>query len=341
MNDVADNTELFYSLEKHLEVSCSKHPQLKLLESQWRFDQELISKALQNVASIFPHYSRHDASHSRQIIVNIERILGEGIKNLTATDTWLILESAYNHDIGMVITQKQIEDMNSPEFQEYIEQLADSEDSKLSNFAKNWLEDKAKLPHKAKSYDFFQTYIHLLAEWYRAKHPTNSAKIVRNPVDEIGLNSARNELLPKRLFNALADICKAHGDDFGDVLKLPKSEAGMATEDCHPLYVACLLRLGDLLDIDDNRFCPVMLSMCGHNLPLVSKSHLEKHHAIKHFRLDSQRIEIECECPTPESYEVAYDWFGWLQNEYHNQTQYWDKIAPMGFSRLPSRPRRT
>ncbi len=326
----------FYSLEKHLEVSCNKHPQLKLLESQWRFDQELISKALQNVSSIFPHCSRHDASHSRQIIVNIERMLGDDIKKLTATDTWLILESAYNHDIGMVITQKQIEDMNSLEFQNFVEKLSTDEENELASFAKNWLEDKAKLPQKAKAHEFFQKYLYLLAEWYRVRHPENSAKIVRDPVNEIGLNSARNELLPKRLFNSLADICKAHGDDFEDVKKLPKSEAGMATEDCHPLYVACLLRMGDLLDIDDNRFCPVMLSMCGHNLPSMSKNHLDKHHAIKHFRLDSQRIEIECVCSTPESYEIAYSWFTWLQSEYHNQTQYWDKIAPENFGRLPT-----
>ena len=117
-SNITIENDQFYSLEKHFEVACNRHPHLKLLESQWRFDQELISKALQNINTIFPHYSRHDASHSKQIIVNIERMLGDKIKFLSATDTWLILESAYNHDIGMVITQKQIEDMNSEEFEE-------------------------------------------------------------------------------------------------------------------------------------------------------------------------------------------------------------------------------
>ena len=108
------------SLEKVFEESCDKHEHLKLLASQWRFDKELISKALQNISSLFPHYSRHDASHSKQIIVNIERMLGERILHLTATDMWLILESAYSHDIGMVITHKQIQDINSPEFNAFV-----------------------------------------------------------------------------------------------------------------------------------------------------------------------------------------------------------------------------
>lgn len=317
-----------YSLELHLERQCSKHPHLKLLESQWRFDQELISKALQNVSSIFPHYSRHDASHSKQIVVNIERMLGDKIQYLSATDTWLILEAAYNHDIGMVITSKQLEDMESTAFKEFVEDIAKDKNNDLNKFAKKWLADTATLPMGTLAHDFVSKYIQLLAEWYRKKHPENSAKIVRNPYQEIGLDSPRNELLPKRLFRVLADICLAHGQDFDDVKKLPHAEAGMATEDCHPRYVACLLRMGDLLDLDDNRFCPVMMHMCGHNFPKISQAHYDKHHSIKHFRLDTARIEVESESPNLDAYEAAYDWFQWLEQEYNKQTQYWDKIVP-------------
>lgn len=326
------------SLEQYFEQACEQHPQLQYLKSQWGFDKELISKALQNVGHIFPHYSRHDVSHSKQIIINIERLLGDKIQYLTATDMWLILEAAYSHDIGMVITQKQIEDMNSPAFNDFVKKLALDEQNELSSFAKKWLEDEAVLPQKAKAHDFFHQYIQLLAEWYRRKHPINSANIVRNPWEEIGLNSSRNELIPKRLFNILAKICKAHGDSFEQMLKeLPKAEAGLGTEDCHPLYVACLLRMGDLLDIDDNRFCPVMMAMCSHNLPSLSQAHRDKHLSVQHFRLDSERIEVECACPTPESYEAAFDWFEWLKIEYHNQTQHWDQIVPSKqLGRLPT-----
>ncbi|WP_417211864.1 ATP-binding protein [Acinetobacter venetianus] len=336
-SNITIENDQFYSLEKHFEVACNRHPHLKLLESQWRFDQELISKALQNINTIFPHYSRHDASHSKQIIVNIERMLGDKIKFLSATDTWLILESAYNHDIGMVITQKQIEDMNSEEFEEFVESLKEDKDNELQSFAKRWLKEKAVLPKNAKAHSFFHNYIQLLAEWYRRKHPQNSANIVRNPLQEIGMDSPRNELLPSRLFRVVADICKAHGDNFDDVMKLPHAEAGMASEDCHPRYVACLIRMGDLLDVDDNRFCPVMMNMCGSNMPHLSHIHNEKHQSIRHLRIDSERIEVDSVCPNPDAYEVTHDWFSWLQQEYHNQTQSWDKIVPnKELGRLPT-----
>ncbi|MBK0011864.1 ATP-binding protein [Stenotrophomonas sp. S41] len=325
------------SLEKVFEESCEKHDHLKLLLSQWRFDKELISKALQNISSMFPHYSRHDSSHSKQIIVNIERMLGDRIYNLTATDMWLILESAYCHDIGMVVTHKQIQDMDTPEFKAFVSDIAVQPDHELHQFAVDWVGGGATLPEGAKAQVFFNEYRQLVAEWYRRKHPENSAKIVRDPLDEIGLSSPRNELLPRRLFGALGAICNAHGLPFDDVLQLPFSEAGMATEDCHPRYVAFLLRMADLLDVDDNRFCPVMMRMSGASLPASSHAHLEKHQGIKHFRLDSERIKIEVICPTPESYEIAHDWFKWLEREYHSQSQHWPKIVPnKKLGRLPT-----
>lgn len=325
------------SLEKEFTKACGKHPHLKLLESQWRFDKELISKALQNVSSIFPHYSRHDASHSKQIIVNIERLLGERIKHLTATDMWLLLEAAYSHDIGMVVTHKQIQDLDSTEFREFASGLASQPEHALCSFAKEWLDGSANLPPGSRSHSFISQYSQLIAEWYRKKHPENSALAVQNPLVEIGLNSPRNELLPNRLFSCLASICHAHGKSFEDTLMLPFSEAGMATEDCHPRYVAFLLRMGDLLDIDDNRFCPVMMRIAGPTLPADSHSHYEKHRSIQHFRLDSERIEIKAVCPSPESYEQAHQWFQWLEEEYYKQSQHWHIIVPSKkLGRLPT-----
>lgn len=325
------------SLESIFEKKCDEHDSLKLLSSQWHFDKELLSKALQDIVVFFPHYSRHDASHSKQIITNIERILSDRLINLTATDMWLLLEAAYSHDLGMVITQKQIDDIDSDEFESYIKSHVNDVDSEFHLFAKDWVEEKALLPRGKSSYLFINKYKQVLAEWYRQKHANNSSKYIRNPVSEIGLNSPRNELLPKRLFNTLADICEAHGKNFSDVLDLPHTEAGVGVDDCHPRYIACLLRMGDILDIDDNRFCPVMMNISGDSIPRSSLHHFEKHQSIKHLRIDSERIKIEVECENPDVYEITYDWFKWVEKEYYLQSQYWPKIVPnKDLGKLPS-----
>ncbi|QEM68612.1 ATP-binding protein [Geobacter sp. FeAm09] len=327
-------------LMQHLREKSKEHPHLNLLLSQWNFDEELIPKALQNVAAIFPHYSRHDASHSRQILINIERILGDTLETLTTTDTWLLLESAYWHDIGMVITSKDItDDMQSFEFKQYVTDIASQNGHELQLFAKKFSSfdvqncfSAADTPHQA-----VDLYRQLLAGWYRVRHPKRAAEIVGDPWLKAGIASPRNELVPMRLFRLIGQICRSHGSSFDSIVEsLPHCETGMATEDCHPRFVACLLRLGDLFDLDDNRFCPVMLRIAG-EIPPSSQAHIDKHAAIRHFRLDPDRVEITAECPNYESYEATDLWFRWIEDELRCQMTHWKDIVPnRQFGLLPT-----
>jgi len=63
----------------HLKKKCEADDNVKILLSQWEFDQKLVGKALENIGGFYPHFSNHNASHSQQILVNIERLLGEDI----------------------------------------------------------------------------------------------------------------------------------------------------------------------------------------------------------------------------------------------------------------------
>jgi len=318
-------------LKKHLHDKSEMHLHLKLLQSQWDFDEELIPKALQNITAIFPQFSRHDSSHSTQILINIERLLGDTISSLTATDTWLLLEAAYWHDIGMIVTSNDIAaDIQSIEFKQYVDGIASQNGHELQSFAKSFSSfaiqscfSAAKTPHQA-----VELYRNLLAEWYRGRHSGRAVDIIDDPWQKAGISSPRNELVPKRLFRVLGQICQLHGSDFESILKtLPLREAGMATEDCHPRFVACLLRLGDLFDLDDNRFCPVMLRRAG-DIQSSTQAHIDKHAAIRHFRLDPERVEIIAECDGYDSYEATDQWFTWIENEFRCQMTHWNDIVP-------------
>jgi len=319
------------NLRQHLRKKSDDHAQLRLLEAQWKFDEELIPKALQNIADIFPHFSRHDSSHSRQILINIERLLGDTLTSLTATDTWLLLEAAYWHDIGMVVTADDIiADMKSGEFQQYVNVIASETGHELQEFAKKFSSldprscfSAAETPHEA-----VNLFRQILAGWYRPRHSGRAAAVVDDPWQKAGITSPRNELVPKRLFRIIGQICLLHGSSFQSVLDiLPRCETGMATEDCHPRFVACLLRLGDLFDMDDNRFCPVMLRIAG-ELPPSSRAHMQKHAALRHFRLDPERVEITAECTGYESYEATDQWFRWIEDEFRCQMTRWNDIVP-------------
>ena len=319
-------------LQRHLQLQAGTQNNLKLLESQWHFDKQLIPKVLQQVAQLFPHYSRHDQSHSEQILVNIERLLGpQRISMLSATDTWLLLESAYWHDIGMVVPNQALKDaIESQEFKNYKNSIANDITHELYHFARYFNgNDLTKVFSGADNpLDAVGKFRLLMAEWFRRQHPLRSEKLVNDPWNEIGLNSPRTELIPKRLFRILGRVCALHGASFDDVLaQLPHKEVGMSNDDCHPRFIACLLRLGDLLDMDDNRFCPVMQRIAG-DRPALSLAHEDKHSSIRHFRLDSNRIEISAVCDSVDGYVEQWRWLDYLRDEMQCQMGRWQDIAP-------------
>ncbi len=337
-------------LIKHLKDCAEKDAAYQPLKTQWDFDQILIPKALQNIGVMFPHYSRHDESHSRQILVNIERLLADNLEKLTPTDTWLLLEAAYWHDIGMVVPHQHIEQLfeepkEREKFKAHLKKqryTASPDSVHLIDALLQQLEaiQKHKIQQVFPEIDFspiktVKLFREILAEYYRNEHPKRAEALSLNPLD-IGLDSPCNEIIPKRLFRLRGIISAHHGSSFAEVMQLPEKQNGIGTDSCHPRFIACLLRLGDLLDLDDNRFCPVMMKMAG-DLSALSEAHHQKHLAIRHFRADPERIEISADCPDYASYIATSEWFGWLREEVKNQMSHWSDIVPSrDFGLLPT-----
>ncbi len=93
-----------YKLEQHLTEICNIDAAYADLLSVWNINKKMCQDVLSTVVMNYPHYTKHDISHCETIITNIEMLLGENtIKNLSPTDTWLLLHAAYLHDIGMVV----------------------------------------------------------------------------------------------------------------------------------------------------------------------------------------------------------------------------------------------
>ena len=319
-------------LVKHLKEKGNEHSALGMLVSQWGFDEQLIPKALQSVGNLFPHYSRHDESHSKQILVNVERLLGDNISLLTATDTWLLLESAYWHDIGMVVPHDEIaKTLKDPAFGRYLNRFCTAPHHELHRLAESLRKHdiSAYFAGMDTPLEGVERFRQLMAEWFRQKHAERAEYIVQAPGPTTGISSPRTELIPARLFRLLGRICHIHGLPFASLFTgLPFKEAGMAQEDCHPRFIACLLRMGDLLDLDDNRFCPVMQRIVGEDRPRLSRAHEDKHAGVRHLRIDRERIEVTAECTTIEGYLETFKWFDWLKQEMQAQMANWQDIVP-------------
>ena len=308
----------------------TKDSQSSILYAQWQYDKQVIPVALQSISNLFPHYSLHDESHSITIINNIIRIIGlENLEKLTAIDIWLLLESSYCHDVGMIVSGDEVlETIKTSEFIEFFKSIKSDNTNGLWEFASLFeiKEDKIHYSSSALDIRMHDGIKFILAEYFRRVHAERSKTILNNPLEALSLTTPRG-VIPQRLFKVLGDICSSHTKNFNNVMQLPFSEVGIDVEDAHPRFIASMLRLGDLLDLDNNRFSEVMLRTLT-KIPIDSLIHKTKHLSINAFRLDKEMIEVVANCNDYETANVTQHWFNYLNSEIQNQMLCWNDIVP-------------
>ena len=304
--------------------------------TQWQVAKDYIPQVLNTISQVFPHFSLHDSTHSETIINNIGRVIGQkNIEALSPVDIWLILSAAYYHDIGMVVwANEKIDFFQNDDFIDFVKANISDDSSPLHEYALCFDVNENKIYYKnnqlsAHNYDAARF---IVAEYVRKKHGERASESIRA---DISMNLPGGAI-PKRIINILGDICHAHTQSFDKVMELPFCEAGIDQEDCHPRYIASLLRLGDLLDLDNNRFSEVLLQTLP-SIPIDSVQHKEKHMSIKHLQITEKKIEAYAECDDYDVADLTNRWFSLIDTELYNQMKNWNDIVPdMSFGFLPT-----
>ncbi|WP_037321801.1 ATP-binding protein [Salegentibacter sp. Hel_I_6] len=335
-----EHLQAYYTLEKHLEESSKFNSQFEILNAIWKLNKKNLSKALNNVHQFFPHYSLHEQSHSNNIVNNIESFLGEKrIKRLSPTNTWLILMASFTHDLGMIVFQDLVEkEWLSEEFQTYLNGLKYNTDLDLKSSAEKLLifqnitKEEPDNPdlQNITPIEIRNAVTLVVAEYMRKVHHQRSAEIIKGSNDVFYdlANSFYSDQIPKRLLNLLGEVAYLHGVDFYEIFtRLEFESDGISNDKINPRFIACMLRLGDLLDVDDNRFD--LFTEKTFNFPSSSKLHMEKHSSIKHILINPEAIEITADCPSEEVYRLSRSWFDWLEEEVSHQSREWSNISPL------------
>lgn len=297
------------------------------LYTQWRMSKTFVPKVQAVIAHIFPHFSLHDDSHSETILNRIESFIGvDELKKLSTTDIWLMLSAAYYHDLGMAVMAKDIEEIFADKkFKEDIKKIQKDTNHPLFPFADLYEVKSDGLYYKPEklSGKTFDAAKFLLADFVRKNHHSRS----KDSIDADELLHFKDTPIPGRIIDYLGRICECHGMKKDDVMALPKEEMGAYGDICHPRFIACMLRLGDLLDIDNNRFSDVLLSTLTH-IPDDSLRHKEKHLSIKHFILDTKHLELMAISRDYDVYEITDQWFKMVKEELGWQRDCWSNIVP-------------
>lgn len=284
----------------------------------------------------FPHYTRHTIAHSEEIILQISKMMFVTNKGkwsnipLNATEAYILVAAAYLHDAGMVV----------------------SEEEKINIFAsdawKSWttgqgggakrLREIEKLIPKSgtrnaaeKGFSANIQLRHLIAEFVRRVHHIRVRNVITQHEARLGLFAFGDPELAR----AISDVCIAHGlsqPELEDSYRFPYSR-DIRGEAVNLRFMAILLRLGDLLDVSQDRACPLLLNpACP--LPSDSYAHWTIYQRFVHRLVSPERIEFSAECENQEEHRLLQDWFQWLVDEGRNAAALMSR-APAGQRWIP------
>lgn len=320
----------YYTLEVHLDTLCREQPKYANLYATWQLNKRSCYDMLKSVVIHYPYFSMHDISHAETIVARIEMLLGDRIKTLSPTDTWLLLHACYTHDLGMVLQWKQIENMwNESEFQDFLSSLGNSSDPELRDAAMFIQNPDNKEPTSLWPLKVYR-YVKLInAAFFRGQHAYLSKICVKpnGENDGIKLDFGHNNLIQPRILKVLGDICEIHTSPTSEILHLDYQTNGTGSDYAHPRFIAMMLRLGDLLDIDNGRFNETCSSAFG-DLPITSVPHKEKHEATTHLLVTPSEIQFRSDCPNSQAYLETRNFVLWLEDEVDFLTKHWSLIVP-------------
>jgi molecular chaperone HtpG len=183
--------------------------------------KDLLDSRIQHV---FPNYTLHNSGHSFRIIQYMAKLV-EDYKKLSELEITLLILSALLHDVGMAVSAEDVVLIESDKF----------------NFCPTKFSAMLKIvPDKQMA----------LQEYVRRIHASLSGRFIKNNLSD-KLTIPGMSLL--KFSNELALICESHTQDFDWIKRNLRVNEIKGDYSFNPQFIACILRLADIIDIDSNR----------------------------------------------------------------------------------------
>jgi len=279
--DEVKGTQLYKRLNELNETFASK-----VLENTNNIVELINKKTTIN----FPNYTNHDITHSINIINTMYELIKDKIEEFNELELALMIYSAVYHDIGMALDDKEIEKIKS-------------NDSKylygkdFQSIVKNTNDDEALA----------------IQETIRISHGKIANKLINTTYKESFKIPSTNIYFTEDL----GKICEAHTQD-KSYLQNIKDHRTKGDYEYNARFVALLLRVADILDIDSTR-TPLELYNAI-NLSEYSDSEWHKNFTIdntkKIFKKNKlKEIRLEGSCSDIKIHRKLLEYIKWIENE--------------------------
>lgn len=278
--------------------------------------RDAVRRWLSYIPQTFPHYTSHTIEHSEEIVLQASKLLFETerpdtcVLPLSGVEAYIIIAAAYLHDAGMVASEAEKQ------------QILDSDDWREwtggGGGTPRWQAIAALRSGNEPADHTLRHFLadvqtrHLVAEFVRRRHHLRAMEVIAEHHAALAAFDFGDAIL--RRF--IANVCAAHGlkpHELEDTERYP-DRCDIRGEAANVRFAAIVLRLGDLLDMSQDRACPLLLNAAC-PLPADSLAHWSQYQAIKLRLTAPDQIGIHAECQNQDQHRVLSDWCQWLTRE--------------------------
>jgi len=260
-----------------------------------------------------PQFTLHDDRHLLRTTELMGLVLGSGVERLNVIELTLLILSAFFHDQGMVLSEKELSSLNV------------NEDFRL--FRDNWLVDHPNygetasqmnsplygMPRREKiARKLAELDAAMLTDYIRETHGHRSSEFIHSSYGR----DKRMEIQSVNLSPFLATLCESHILP-GKAL-IPRKgfryDEQIGTYTLNMPILAAVLRLADILDFDRDR-TPEVLLRSIHFTSSVSLLEWEKHRSVEGWHISSDLIRFSIRCKHPAYEAAARKCMDWIDGE--------------------------
>ena len=231
---------------------------------------------LETISNTFPTYTLHNHIHAENIVRLMGELLGEKKSDLSSLELFILISSAYLHDIGMAFTD------------------AEKDNIHTENMFNNFLEYYPEALLQYEKNDRVPTIE--LTEWYcRWCHPNRIFDYLPRIQNDLRWGTIS-------LVEVIGTVCSSHGHDAKKIKDDNFKSNFLNVADIK--FCSIILRLADILDFDNSRspedlYKYLELKKRDTNRILVSDVEWRKHLNSDGFKINNNIISIIAGPDTP------------------------------------------
>ena len=229
-------TDLYGLLDAKCSQMCPGPVDGRALLAMINDATKVLADLLNRTCRIFGDFTFHDENHAVRVVHLMHRLIGDQTSSqLHEVDLALLILAAYAHDVGMLAEKEErARILESDDFTRF-----------TTRYESRWAEAQ-RAPERRRHEGLEALREQIFQDYLRERHHLRSAAMVLGPLASLF------EVSGMSLASPVAALARSHGEPVSAISRLRVFPFATVYR-CDLQFLACVLRLADLLDLDPAR----------------------------------------------------------------------------------------